>query len=133
MTATRALAAAVFLTAAALAVPGCGSSLAEVSGTVLVDGNALPEGEIIFEAEDGKTTPAASPIKDGKYTVLLRPGAKKVKVNASRPPLKRDPVLGDAARESMIRPEYNTKTTLKTDVKPGRQENVNFEVKSIPR
>ena len=78
-------------------------------------------------------SPAAAPIKDGKYTVKVLPGAKKVRINASRQPAKPDPVMGAAARESMVQPQYNLETTLTADVKPGKQEGVDFKVKSIPR
>lgn len=129
----RAFTAALALGAALVSLPGCGDGTSEVSGAVLIDGKPLSEGEIIFEAADGKTTPAAGPIKDGKYAVTALPGAKKVRISASRPTAKLDPLMGVAARESMIRPEYNTQTTLTADVKPGRQENVDFEVKAIPQ
>lgn len=113
---------------------GCGGEKpAEVTGTVTMDGQKLAEGEIIFESVDGSKTPAASPIKDGAYTVLILPGAKKVRINASRPPKKPDPVLREAARESSLGPEYNEKTTLTADVKPGKNEGVDFQVKERPR
>jgi hypothetical protein len=121
------------LGAALVPLAGCGgSATSDVSGTVLIDGNPLPEGEIIFEAEDGQTTPAAGPIKDGKYSVKVAPGKKKVRINASRPTKKPDPVMGAAARESMIPPEFNAQTRLTWEVKPGKQENVNFDVKALP-
>jgi hypothetical protein len=120
--------AALFLLAAA----GCGGSAADVSGTVLIDNQPLAEGEIIFEAADGQSTPVAGPIKDGKYSVKVAPGPKKVRINASRPTKKPDPVMGAAARESMIPPEFNSQTKLTYDVKAGKQDNVNFEVKALP-
>jgi hypothetical protein len=133
MATTRALAGALALALTVVALPGCGGGLSEVSGTVKMDGKPLPEGEIIFEAADGKATPAGGPIKDGRYTVQVAPGAKKVKITASRPTAKPDPVMKEAARESMIRPEFNERTTLKADVKPGKQDGVDFDVKSIRR
>ena len=120
-----------------LALPllaGCsGEQLAEVTGTVKIDGKPLPEGEIIFEAADGNTTPAASKIKDGVYTVRVAPGSKKVKVTASRPPKKPDPMLGAAAREQMLGPEYNDRTTLVADIKPGTNPDIDFDVKERPK
>jgi hypothetical protein len=113
---------------------GCGGEqLADVSGTVKIDGKPLPEGEIIFEAADGSKTPTGVPIKDGVYTLRVAPGPKKVKVLASRPPKKRDPVLGDLAREPMLGPEFNDRTTLTFDVKSGKNMDVNFDVKELPR
>lgn len=129
---TRSLMAA--LVAALPFLTGCsGERPAEVTGMVKVDGKPLPEGEIIFESADGSKTPAAGPIKDGAYTVHVLPGAKKVKVTASRPPKKRDPVLGDAAREPMLGPEYNDRSTLTFDVKPGTNTGVDFDVKELPK
>ena len=120
------------LLAATLGVTGCGGSEAEVSGSVTVDGQPLKDGDIIFEAADGSVTPAAGKIVDGKYSLKVLPGPKKVRINASRPTKKPDPVMGAAARESMIAPEFNEQSRLAADVKGGRQAGVNFEVKSIP-
>jgi hypothetical protein len=125
--------AALLLGAALLVLAsGCGSSPSEVTGTVMVDGKPLPEGEIIFEAADSKTTPTSAPIKDGKYTASVVPGAKKVRVTASRPARKPDPVMGAAARESAVAAEFNEKTTLKADIKPGANAGVDFSVKAAP-
>jgi hypothetical protein len=125
------------LTALVLALPvlaGCGGEQpAEVTGTVRIDGRPLPDGEIIFEAADGSKTPAAGKVRDGAYTVRVLPGPKKVKVLASRPPKRPDPVLGPAAREQMLGPEYNDRTTLTADVKSGANPDVNFDVKELPK
>jgi hypothetical protein len=127
----RGLTAALLAGAALWTMTGCGPRPAEVSGTVLIDGKPLAEGQIIFEATDARATPVAGSIKEGKYAVKVPPGAKKVKITASRPTKKPDPVMGAAARESMIAPEFNDRTTLTADVKAGKQDGVNFEVRSI--
>lgn len=112
---------------------GCGGEpQAEVSGTVTSNGSPLPEGEIIFEAADGSTTPAAGPIRNGAYSVTVAPGTKRVKITASRPAKKPDPVLGAAAREAAIGPEFNERTRLTADLKLGSNEGVNFQVKLLP-
>jgi hypothetical protein len=54
-------------------------------------------------------------------------------VLASRPTKKHDPVLGGAAREPMLGPEYNDRTTLSADIKPGTNAGVDFNVKELPR
>ena len=113
---------------------GCGGeSPADVSGTVKVDGLLLPEGEIIFEAADGSKTPTAGKIKDGQYELKVLPGPKKVRISASRPPKKPDPMFGFAATEPMIAEEFNVKTKLTAEIKAGTNENVDFEVKAIPQ
>lgn len=118
-----------------LGVVGCGGEQpADVSGTVvLTDGTPLPEGEIIFEAADKGKTPEAGSIKDGKYSLKVLPGAKKVQIKASRPVAKPDPAMGMAAKEAMLGPEFNEKTTLTADIKPGSNPDVNFTVKALPR
>jgi len=97
-----------------------------------MDGKPLPEGEIIFASPDASKTPVGGPIKNGQYSIMVLPGDKIVKIAASRPTKKPDPVLGAAAREAMIGEEFNLKTTLTYEVKPGKNEDVNFEVKSLP-
>jgi len=112
---------------------GCGPQEAEVSGTVLMDEQPLKEGDIIFQETDNSVTPASGKIVDGKYTLRVLPGSKLVRINASRPPLIPDKVMGAAAREPMIKEEFNTRSTLKADVKPGKHQGVDFKVQSIPR
>lgn len=111
---------------------GCGGPTeAEVSGTVYMDGKPLKEGDIIFEEMDKSKTPAAGKIADGKFTLKVTPGSKIVRVNASRPTKKPDPVMGSAAKEEMIAKEYNELSILKAEIK-GKTEDLRFEVKSIP-
>ena len=112
---------------------GCNSAEtpAEVSGTVLLGSEPLAEGNIIFEALDKSTAPGAGIIKDGKYTIQVLPGSKKVKIQASKPGTKVDPVMKSAMPESILGPEFNDKTTLKAEIKPGKNEKIDFQVKQI--
>ena len=112
---------------------GCNSAEtpAEVSGTVLLGSEPLAEGEIIFEALDKSTAPGAGIIKDGKYTIQVLPGSKKVKIQASKPGTKIDPVMKSAMPESILGPEFNDKTTLKAEIKPGKNEKIDFQVKQM--
>jgi hypothetical protein len=112
---------------------GCGGPpMAEVAGAVQIDGQPLKEGDIIFEASDGKSAPQGAPIVDGKYTIRVAPGLKKVKINASRPTKTPDPVMGAAARESMIPEEFNIQSKLTAEIREGKQEGIDFEVKALP-
>ena len=112
---------------------GCSSAEtpAEVSGTVLLGSEPLAEGNIIFEALDKSTAPGAGIIKDGKYTIQVLPGSKKVKIQASKPGTKIDPVMKSAMPESILGPEFNDKTTLKAEIKPGKNEKIDFQVKQM--
>jgi hypothetical protein len=116
-----------------ISLAGCrGEPLAEVKGTVRLDGQLLAEGEIIFEADEQDATPEATMIVNGEYQLQLPPGKKIVRINASRPTKIPDPVMGAAARESMILPEFNTESTLRVELKAGKQTGVDFEVQGVP-
>ncbi|MEI6687312.1 MAG: hypothetical protein WCN64_14315 [Planctomycetota bacterium] len=112
---------------------GCNSAEtpAEVSGTVLLGSEPLAEGEIIFEALDNSKAPGAGPIKDGRYTIQVLPGSKKVKIQASKPGTKIDPVMKSAMPESILGPEFNDKTTLKAEIKPDKNDKIDFQVKQM--
>ena len=112
---------------------GCNSAEvpSEVSGMVFLGSEPLAEGNIIFESLDNSKAPGAGVVKGGRYTVQVLPGSKKVKIQASKPGSKIDPVMKSAIPESILGPEYNEKTTLKADIKPGKNEKVDFQVKQI--
>ena len=113
-------------------VAGCGVSEAEVSGMVTMDKQPLKEGDIIFEESDKSKTPAAGKIVEGRYMLKVLPGSKIVRITASRPTKKPDPVMGSAAREPMIAKEFNEQSTLRAEIRPGKQDAVDFDVKFVP-
>ena len=122
-----------YAVAAALLLGGLGCSSAEapaeVSGTVLIDGQPLSDGEIVFVAADNAKAPAAGPVVNGKYTVAVTPGPKKVKIQASRPGGQGDAMMGSGAREARLGPEFGEQSKMTADVKPGKNEGVDFQVK----
>ncbi|MDY3552127.1 hypothetical protein R5W24_001207 [Gemmata sp. JC717] len=111
---------------------GCGDKVSEVSGTVTFDGKAVANGDIIFESPDGSVTPAAGKIANGQYSLAVAPGPKKVRITAPKPPTKPDPVMGMNPIESLIPKEYNVETKLTADLKPGKREGLNFDLKAKP-
>jgi hypothetical protein len=128
----RSFALATILSLLLTPLTGCGDGLAEVSGTVRIDGRSLTEGEIIFEEVDRTKPPEAAKIKDGTYIIRVVPGEKRILINASRPTSIPDPVMGAVARESMIPEEFNIKTKLTYQVDPGRHGGVDFDVTERP-
>jgi hypothetical protein len=124
--------AAVILLAGLAFIAGCGVPEAEISGAVTIDGQPLNDGDIIFEEADNSVAPAVGKVVAGVYKTKSLPGSKIVRINASRPSAIVDPHMGVATRESMIAEEFNVQSTLKAEIKPGKNEGVDFKVKSIP-
>lgn len=116
------------------AIAGCGGPVdAIVSGNVTIDGQPLKQGEIIFEATDGATIPGSAEIKDGQYQLMVAPGKKVVRINASRPNGIVDPLMKTEGSEPMIPAEFNTQSKLTANVKAGKQAGMDFQVTEIPK
>ncbi len=110
---------------------GCGKPEFEtVTGTVTFDDQPVPEGDIIFQPADPKYGPDAGKIIDGKFTLQVRPGNRKVIIRATRlVPGKVGP-MGEDAHEDYIPEQYNEKTTLTADVNSGAKNEFTFALKS---
>jgi hypothetical protein len=131
------LASALAIVAALLGLAGgCGGSpTAHVSGTVTLDGKPLENGAIMFSPTNGQGQTAGGGIQDGKYTVDASVGEMTVAVNAPK-------VIGtqklydtpDSPVEEkvveLIPSRYNTESKLRVTLKPGTNDNVNFELTS---
>lgn len=117
-----------------LAASGCGSE-AKVSGKVTLDGQPLESGTIMFVPADGKGQPQSGEIKNGQYSVNVEPGSKIVQITSSKvvgqkPRYENSPNSPiDDISEQIVADEYNTKSTLKANVKAGSSELPPFEVK----
>ena len=132
-----------------VALAGCssGPTTGEVTGTVTVDPGGVPaEGSSInFIPTDGKANTAGAQIINGKYTATVPVGTAKVEIRIPRPQGKGNkskpaahkegpgsgPSVGNIIEESLP-PEYNDKTTLTFDVKPGTQEK-NWDTKAMKK
>jgi hypothetical protein len=110
-----------------LAQAGCSDgTMAQVSGTVTLDGNAIESGQIQFSPVDGKTKTAGGPIKDGQYSVGVPVGLMKVSISAPKVVGKKKIYDTPDSPEMPITKEalpahYNEKTELQFEVKPGSQ------------
>ncbi|HQX49997.1 MAG TPA: hypothetical protein PLR25_08820 [Planctomycetaceae bacterium] len=129
--------AAVGLVALSLPMIGCNGQAGPaavtqciVSGTVNLDGAAIPEGEITF------TSPgmggAAIPIKDGKFEGQAAVGEKRVEIRAYRDgePVMMDGKPGPAVRENYIPGRFNTESTLTAKVGATGAKDLKFDVES---
>jgi hypothetical protein len=118
-----------------LMLAGCGGgSMADVSGTVKIDGKPLEDGAIRFTPEDGKTQTAGGFIKGGQYSVKVPVSVMKVSISAPKvvghkklydtPDSETRPITAEA-----LPARYNEQTELKLDVKSGTNQK-DFELKS---
>jgi hypothetical protein len=108
------------LAAAVLALCGCGGDTVTVSGTVTFEGKPVSQGDIIFTDPEGKVAPDAGKIRDGSYSVSVKPGKKKVEIRASKPialpPGKKGPMGESEMWMDYIPAKYNTKSELAAEV-----------------
>jgi hypothetical protein len=99
---------------------GCrsGPLMCDVSGTITLDGQPVPDGEIIFQAVNNDITPDVGQIMAGRFSLRVRVGPKRVLILSS----KKVPGKGPRGENFMlvrtIPPRYNDETTLQADIKP---------------
>ena len=117
---------------ALLVLTGCdrGPKMYPVSGTVTLDGNPVPEGEILFTDGDGKLGPDAGKIKDGRFEFQAKAGKKRVEISASKvlPGSKVRGAGGEPVPEEYIPEWYNVNSTLTEEVKPGGDNRYEFKL-----
>jgi len=114
-----------------LLAAGCGTSgpaRYPVSGTVTFNGQAVPQGQIVFMPSDGSAPPDAGSIVGGKYSLRVSAGKKRVEITADRETGKVDPVMGAAPRESYIPARYNSESTLNVEVTPAGPNQFPFDL-----
>ena len=122
---------------------GSGPQLAEVSGTVQLDGQLIEEGSIQFIPVEGTTGPGAGGvIRNGNYLIAREKG---VTVGMNRVELRAfgktdrkvvDPTGRPGAmteeRVQVFPPAYNDKSTVVKEIQAG-SNTVNFEVETKPK
>ena len=116
-----------------LLLSGCAddAKTGTVSGTVTVNGEIPMDGSSInFVSSDGKSPSAGDTLKQGKYSTTVSIGTVKVEIRVPRPQTRAKPSpksegpgpgAGGFIEESLPA-EYNDKTTLTLEVKPGSNE-----------
>jgi hypothetical protein len=126
----------LWLTLFASFIAGCSADTEHgtVTGTVTLDGQPLQNGIIHFVPADGRTATADEPIADGKFSIKVPVGEKKVSISAPKVTGKRkmydtpDSPTVDVVEE-LLPPQYNRQSTLTLTVKPGKQEQT-YDLKS---
>lgn len=122
----------VLISGATVFCLGCGSSKpvdpnrASISGAVTYDGKPLPAGAITFASVDGNLASTISIEAGGRYSTDRAPlGPNQVTIDTAS--IK----YGNPASFVAIPAKYAdpTKSGLTVEVKPGVNENVNFDLK----
>jgi hypothetical protein len=108
---------------------GCddGPAMAEVTGTVTVDGQVPADGSSInFIPTDGKGPSAGALIQNGKYSAQVPVGLAKVEIRVPKPAKKAVKVEGPGGEggnvEELLPARYNDQTELTFEVKRGKNE-----------
>jgi hypothetical protein len=113
------------LVVCALFAAGCDSSkVADVSGTVTIDGKSVESGSITFLPVDGHSPTAGGEIKDGKYNVRVPIGQMKVSISVPKEIGKKKLYATPDSPEGTLYGEalparFNEKTELTLEVKSG--------------
>lgn len=119
------------LLGATLLLTGCEKApppKAQVHGKVLVDNEPLKDGLIVFitVGKDGERLP----IKDGAYEGMVECGDRRVEFVAYKETttVKMEGLPERATKENYLPPKYHSRSDLKREVKPGVQNELNFEL-----
>jgi hypothetical protein len=113
---------------------GCGGPpRAKVSGTVTLDGQPVESGTISFYPTANSGPTAGGGIENGRYTLEASPGEMTVVISANKVvgkhkmfDTKDSPVVDKVAE--VIPERYNKTSELKVTLKPGVNDEVNFEL-----
>ena len=129
---------AIFMLCCVAAIGCSGDGRSEVSGRVTLNGQPIAEGAINFIPVEGNVGPGAGvEIRDGKYFIArvkgVSPGKNRVELRAFRETGKKvqDPTGKPGTmtfeRAMAFPPEYNDRSTLVKDVKPG-SDTIDFDI-----
>ena len=107
----------------------------EVTGSVPIDGEPVPQGVVQFVAADGQTPTGGGVIQDGKYVAKVPPGEKKVLVLGTKV-VGQQPESADMPGSQMVDkletvtpPQYNAEhlTPLKATITES-QQSIDFKL-----
>jgi len=127
---------ALLVVATLTAVSGCGPSqdlpdLGQVTGTVTLDGKPLADANIAFEPQAGGAVSTGQSDSSGQYEIWYNADVKGAALGKHVVRIEKFPDPEEHEGDFVLLPDkYNVESTLTADVKPGNNENVNFELTS---
>ena len=115
---------------------GCGTTgpeLVPVSGRVTLDGQPLPGARIMFQPEATGSPSYGSTDRDGRYELGYKRGVQGAMIGWHIVRIQLDAPGQAANGKSNRRPKslparYNTKSELRVEVKPGTQNDLDFDL-----
>ncbi len=121
-----------------LAIVGCGGSdvpsLADVSGTIQMDGKPLANASVTFIPENGRPSSGMTD-SSGFYTMSYSeqaegvvPGSCRVMISTGKPGKENDEGESEPGTPETVPAEYNLDTSLVFDVKPGTSNTADFSL-----
>ena len=122
-------AAILFASLAAFIGCGAGNGKVPITGVVTFDGAPMPDGYITFTPEGGGT-PEAAPIAAGKFELGVKPGPHRVEIEASHFVGEKNPIMGLQPREQYVPAQYNSETTLRSEVNADGENAFTFDLTS---
>lgn len=114
-----------------VAAVGCGGPPADlpdigaVSGVVTLDGQPLENARVMFTPDHSRPSGAMTDA-NGRYELVFNEKIKGAAVGKHKVRI----TLGSAMEPEKLPAKYNIKTELTADVKPGPNEDINFDLKS---
>jgi hypothetical protein len=113
-----------------VALLGCdsGPAMHTVYGEVKFEGQPVPKGMISFVPEDPAQRTAAEKIENGRYTLRMTAGKRRVEIMATRDNGPVNPVMGQAPQEQYIPEKYNVSSELKAEITPDGKNEYNFDL-----
>jgi hypothetical protein len=105
----------------------------DVTGTVTLNGQPLPEGSVRFQPTGTGGRPEGASIRDGRFSLQAVEGSYHVVISVPRP-VEPKRVLKDMGPSFVeaLPARYNTATTLTADVKPEGPNDFLFELHAGP-
>ena len=127
----------VFLVVACASVTACRpSDRVTITGTVRYDGQPVTRGAIVLVPLDSAAGPDGGPITAGRFSIVGRPGRRRVQVRGTRPMdearvPRTMPRLGNApVDEDFIPAAYNTASTLEIEVQAAGPNVFDFDLRA---
>jgi hypothetical protein len=110
---------------------GCGPSgprYFDVSGTVVFDGQPVPEGDIYFVPEEPEYGTDAGKVQNGQFQFRAKEGKHRVEIRAARPVPGKLAPDGLPYFEVYIPAKYNDKSVLTAEVTPRGPNRFEFKL-----